>query len=1188
MAVSPLIESLNSGELSPRMEARVGFQRYPNAAKMLRNCILFPQGGFTRRPGTRYVAAVKNADDETILLPIQYSETDSYMGEMGDEYIRFFRRQGRIDVADTDAAITNGTFTSNINDWDDRSTSGAFASREDSENTEAGLSTSAVLDLPANIASGDLLLLFITLRHPTSARTITTPTGWTNLYNVVGSGDLRRAACYYKVADGGEGATVTVTASAASDWVSVSYRVTGYTGTPESNTASGSSATPNPPSLTPSWGQDKTLWFASCHHIGGSGVTDIPDGFGNTVKRTDFGDFNNITVSELKQEATTKDPATFAIASNDWVAGTVAVQPSSTTIQHNATNGRLKLAATSGGTTCAEQDVAVTATYQSNVHVLQFDIDGYGMGVVGLKIGSTSEGDEILSEIELGPGKHAIEFTPGTTTFYIQFCNATEQTMYVDNVVLLDDAALEVLSPYDEADLPGLRYYQNGSNVYLLHGSYGPRKLIRRGHRSWSLQEAFFQDGPYGAINAGFDFDQYQLHHNPLFINGLDEWDDDSTGDGFVEHNDESYLAELDPGDTGTAILRTDVITLISKVHTVHVLIAGSGPVDFSIGTTEGGSEYLSEELVPGWHSFSFTSSATTTDLHFEFSYDENDKARAGVGACLIYREDARLFQPSGVSGEVTVDAVGFTPFASTDVGRLIRLTWPGHEPGYGVITSYVSTSQVVVQVIREFGDTTPTEDWRLGAWGGTNGYPQTMGSFDGRLILAYTTGQPKTLWATQSDDDDNMRPDSFIDGAITVEDDDALALTLDSETIDPVFWMNGKRQLIVGTAGGQWVVDSVGPVLTPTDRGARLHSAVPASRVQRAAINEITLFADSSQREVHDIGFKFEDDGFVATDLTILADHVFRSKNVQMAYQRRPYSTVWSRRADGRLAALAYNRQHDVLGWTQSIIGGSFDGGDAVVGSIGVIPGAEDSNQQYDSDERDELWMIVKRTVNGSTVKYIEFMEYFFDGPLREDYDTEKLWRDAMVAAQADAFHVDSGLTYSGTAATTITGLSHLEGEAVKVWADGKSIPNMTVSGGQITLPAAASKVHVGLAYKWRWESLKLAVGAQAGTSVTKIKAITSIAVVVLDTGTFKATTVAYDETSGRRQHDLYTFNFRRDRDEVGQAIPLHTGETSFSPESSYTGDARIYAESDEPVPFTLLGVAPIMDTQDAALPRR
>src|SRR3546814_10149350 len=117
---------------------------------------------------------------------------------------------------------------------------------------------------------------------------------------------------------------------------------------------------------------------------------------------------------------------------------------------------------------------------------------------------------------------------------------------------------------------------------------------------------------------------------------------------------------------------------------------------------------------------------------------------------------------------------------------------------------------------------------------------------------------------------------------------------------------------------------------------------------------------------------------------------------------------------------------------------------------------------------------MIVKRTIDSSTVRYVEFLEREHDP---DQHDLE------------DAFYVDCGLTYDGSPTSTITGLDHLEGETVKVWADGDLHDDKTVASGQITLDAAASVVQVGLGYTHKLRTLKAEGGAAAGTAVTKIK---------------------------------------------------------------------------------------------------
>ena len=962
------------------MEARVDFERYPNAAKMCRNMVLFPQGGITRRPGTRFVVECKDSSVATRILPFEFSESDSYIVEFGALYMRFCRLQGQITIGDTDAAVTNGNFTSNITSWTDRSTGGGA-------------------------------------------------------------------------------------------------------------------------------------------------------------------------------------------------------------IAHDATNGRLQLTAAAGGIASAEQAITISAGFTAVAHVLRFTVDGAGGGVIGLQIGSTSTGAEILAETDLGPGYHSIGFTPNATTFYIQFRNHDNnpiRNMFIDTVSFIDNAPMELTSPFAQADIADVRYFQAADVVYLLHPDYAPRRLERRGHTSWSVVEAFFEDGPYLEINGGTDIAVQQLVSNSLFDNGFSGWTDNSAGDAFVLYNEAGKFAELDPGTSagvGTAKMRTTATVVSSKKLVLHVLILAAGPVTVDFGTSAGGTQYSTNSQQPGWASYELTTSSTT--LHIQFSYASYDKGRAGVGGCEVWSQDARLLEPSATTGTVTVDALGFTPFASTDVGRLLRLEWPGREPGYGVITTYTSTSQVSMLVLRTLAATTPTESWRFGAWGGDQGYPLCMAFFDGRSVLANTEAKPNSLWFSQSGDLQNMRPDTFEDGATTVEDDDAIAVTLQSTKINPILWMSGLRQLMIGTAGGQWVITSSGAVVTPSDISAKQHAAVPCAAIPNIEINQTILFADRSSREVHDLAFSLEDDSFSATDLTILADHIFRSSLQEMLYQRNPYSIVWGRRADGRLVSLSYNKPHQVLGWSQTILGGSFGTGDAVVESIAAIPGASDAGQDYDSDERTELWMVVKRTVNSATQRYIEFMEYFFDGPLREDYDSENDWQDAMRTSQIDAFYVDCGLTYNGTAVTVVTGLDHLEGQTVKVLADGKVLPDKVVSSGSISFNDAASVVHVGLGYTHRYEGLKITPQISSGSSVNKVKIISGVGVVLLDSGHFDLATVDYDE-NGRRQHDLMAQRFLRDHMDPDLAIPLYTGEIKPSTEGAYSRDARIYIEGDDPLPWTMLGLAPQMEIRE------
>lgn len=1402
------------------MEARVDFDRYPNAAKMCRNFLLLPQGGITRRPGTRFIKEVKTSANATRLLPFQFSQDQSYVIELGNAYARFYRRQARLEVANVTAAVSNGTFASNITGWTDPHTAAYVSGTADTTNA----ATYTFNDHSIGTASFDRTVVVAVqgVDNDNSGATISSVTLEGNsMTDVVqataGNGgappSTSVAGIFALRYPAGTTGDIVVTFSATIDRARIDvFTVKG--GDPlakanaEDNTISASAVS-----------ADIAVQDTGCI-IAVAAVqdsTDAPTGctWTNATEQADTNPEGNSRFSCAMHNATSTEAArtitaTFAGGADNTGVLAVASWGHTNRISHDTGNsGQLKFTETSAGPAAAVQALTITET--TTEHVLSFIVRGEGGAVVNFQVGTTPGGNDVLEAVPCGVGYHAIAFTPGAATVYIQFRaqNSPVRVTYLDTVALLDNAPLELTSPYATADLTDLRAFQAADVMYLLHPDYAPRRLERRGHTTWSLVEAFFEDGPYNEINPGTDLDSVQLVTNPFFDNGLRGWTVSAAGNSTAQADEGFNRVKLTSDADATVEIRQQIACEAGLEHVVHYLVHGAAHASidgyFFIGTAAGGTQIHSNTSArPKWTSVSFT--PTQSEVHLTFGITDTEVSPYYVNAILAYPASAKLMRASATTGYVTVTAVGHSPFASTDVGRLIRLTWPGFEPGYGIITAYTASNQVTMLVLRKLAYASVcTEKWQFGAWSATDGYPHVIGFHDGRLIAANTDTEPQSLWASQSDSLQDMRPDSWVEGAAEVEDDDAIAVTLNSTRIDPVHWMTAQRDLVVGTAGAQWAISSDGPVITPSDISARVHSVTPSADISPAESSQVALFFDRSKREVYEIAFSFDDNAFVTTLLTILSDHIFRSPGSELAYQRLPHSIVWGEREDGRVATLSYNRAHEILGWSQQLLGGganaadcafvaatastsdttaytfsshsigtasdnrmvvvfingveataataktissvtiggstatiavqagqavstnynvagiaylavpvgttadivvtfsgamsrasiavyaisgnglvrlsavaseletdttdiddslvvpaggcaiagaswhtttnpptsatmtgfteasdsdmegntlahtgSFENGGsartmtitstqtggtgsvasvmvaasfsidanyhAIVESIAIIPGAEDTSQVNNSHDRDEVWLIVRRTIGGATVRYIEVLEGVFEGPLREDYATEDAWRTAMTAAQADAFYVDCGITYNSTSTTTITGLTHLEGETVAVLAGGRVHSNEVVASGQITLDYAVTKAQVGLPYKSRYESLKIAAGATVGTAVTKIKAVTGIGAVILDSGSFKATSVDYDNYSGRRQHDLQDITVNRDETQASNsAQPLVTGEVGISTETHYPPDPRIYIETELPLPLTILAFAPEVKATDA-----
>jgi hypothetical protein len=832
---TPLIPALNAGEFSPRMWARADFIKYPFGLETALNVLLWAEGAASRRPGSRYISAVKDSSVKGRLKRFEFSTTQAYVLELGDGAMRFYRYQGQITVADTDAAISNGTFTSNITGWDDRSTGGA----------------------------------------------------------------------------------------------------------------------------------------------------------GNQIS-------------------------------------------------HDSTNGRLTLE--TSGTAAddigwAEQDVTVGAGNKDNEHVIKFRVIGAPGDKIEFQVGTSSTNAEVIGPVEKEVGYHCVAFTPGATTFYVQFRNLganADKDVQIDDVSLIDNAAVEVDTPWAEADLFNVEGPQSADILYLFHTDYPTHKLQRYGHTTWSLVEVAWQDGPW------------------------------------------------------------------------------------------------------------LTENATSTTLTFA--------AATGLGV--------------GVTASSTAGINDGDGFKSTDVGRLIRLTdettvnW-----GWAVITSVTNTTTIIVDVKRTVTSTAAETRWRLGSWSGTTGYPSAAAFFEQRLFVANNGNQPQTFWASQTADFENHAPDSpdasdVWDG--TVEDDDALDYTISSDSVNAIRWLSaGGNTLAIGTTGGQWVPSSQGAVLTPSDISVRRQTTRPAAAVQPVRIDNFVLFVQRALRKIREFGYTFETDSYHAPDMTRLAAHVTYGGIVEMDFAEEPDSIVWAVRNDGQLLSMTYRREEDVVGWSRHVLGGSFGSGDPVVESIVIIPGADGAGQTQSSDDRDEIWLTVKRTINGSTVRYVEMLERVFE----DGHDQE------------DAYYADSIITYDGAATTSITGLDHLEGETVKVWADGYIVADKTVASGTITLANAASVVQVGLGYTHTIKSLKLLPGTQAGTPIGKVKQVFAI--------TFSLHNAAL-VTYGPSTDNLETRDFRQVSDAMDAAVSLFTGDVTYEHDGGWTEDPRLIVQSDAPAPFTLQAWAPQTDVKE------
>ena len=219
----------------------------------------------------------------------------------------------------------------------------------------------------------------------------------------------------------------------------------------------------------------------------------------------------------------------------------------------------------------------------------------------------------------------------------------------------------------------------------------------------------------------------------------------------------------------------------------------------------------------------------------------------------------------------------------------------------------------------------------------------------------------------------------------------------------------------------------------------------------------------------------------------------------------------------------------------------------DAVVESVAVIPSDQDEYQ---------LYLLVKRYVNGSTRRFVEFLTNFEFGE-----------------AQDNAFFVDSGLTYDDVPTSTISGLDHLEGEVVSILADGATHADKTVSGGNITLDRTAQKVHVGLNYNSILQTLRIEAGSQQGVAQSKIKRINEITVRLHKTLGVEV---------GGDLDNMENIPFRSSAAIMGSPIDLFSGDKKIELRDDYNTDGHVFVRQSQPLPLTVLSIYPEITVYD------
>ena len=764
--------------------------------------------------------------------------------------------------------------------------------------------------------------------------------------------------------------------------------------------------------------------------------------------------------------------------------------------------------------------------------------------------------------------------------------------------------AVEVTTTYATADLATLKFAQSGDVMYVVHPEKPVRKIARTSHTAWTITDVDFKRGPF-----------------------LDANTTDTTLTASGRTGSVTVTASAVTGiNGGSGFESTDVGRLIKLHHGYAKITAITSTTVCTASVQE--NDVFDSELEPTY--------ASNT-----ISFAEGDPSSTGLEHNDRIVDSNKNWIDEGFKDNQEITVSG----ASTSGNNKSYLIVKATEDTLLLAPSDDVTDESASATITVVGKLVADDEWALGAFSPRTGHPRAVAFYEQRLTFAGTDEQPQTVYFSVSGDFEN-----FTAGT---DDDSALVYTLGSNQVNVIRFLSSSRSLLVGTSGGEFVVRAGGAdePITPKNVQIKQQSAFGSANVQPLQCGNAVLFLQRASRKIRELVYDFDTDGYIAPDLSILAEHATEGGVKEMAYGQEPDSVAWMVRNDGVLLGMTYRRDEQVVAWHRHVIGGVSgtatvtitDYANVAVGSTVELKKSDGTTVTFTSEAvgasdpstalnwrpvtdnntsatklqtainahadftatvstnvvtiietaragtgyltvatsddtrlaatsqshalvesiatipgtaEDEVWLIVNRTINGATKRYVEYLKSFDFGS-----DVE------------DAFFVDSGLTYSGTSASSLSGLSHLEAENISINGNGATHSKKAVSSGAVTLDRSVTKAHAGLPFNSTLQTMRVEAGATDGSAQGKIKRIDEVNLRLYR---------SVNALVGNALTNLDRIPFRSGADEMDEPIPLFTGDKEIDMPAGYDQDGYIYVRQDLPLPMTVIGIFARMQTYE------
>ena len=767
-------------------------------------------------------------------------------------------------------------------------------------------------------------------------------------------------------------------------------------------------------------------------------------------------------------------------------------------------------------------------------------------------------------------------------------------------------AAVEVTTTYTTAQIPDLKFAQSADVMYIVHSSHPVRKISRTSHTAWTITDVVFARGPFldantttttmtanarsgssititassvTGVNSGNGFTAavdigrfIKLHHGYAKVTAVGSTTSVTAtaleNDNFIEEIEPTYASntigfvEGDPSSTG--LEHNDRITDSAKQFVEQGFEKGMTITATNASTSANNTDYLlvavTEDtllLAPSDDCVTEAASATITlvgKLVADTSWALGAFHLTNFPSAVAFYEQRLVLaatnnQPQTLFFSVGADFENFTGGTNADSS----LTYTIGSNQVNVIRYLSSSRSLLVGTsggefaVRASGNDeplTPTNSQikQQSAYGSANVQPVQVGNAVLFLQRAYRKIRELTY---NYDSDSYVAPDLTILSEHITE--GGLSEMAYQQEPDNIVWAVRDDGVLIGmtyrreeqvVAWHRHVIGGVSGTATVTVTDFANIAVGTELKLTKSDGTSVTFTSEavSGDAPAETLGFRPNE----SNDTT--ADNIFTAVNAHADFTvanpaANVVTIIETTRAGTGFLSIESTDDVRLAVTSQS---------NALVESVATIPGADE----------DEVWIVVQRTINGATKRYIEYMKSF-------DFGTDI----------EDAFFVDSGLVYDGTAATTLSGLDHLETESMHIITNGATHTNQTVASGAVSLTRSTTKAHVGLPFSSTLQTMRLEAGATDGTAQGKVKRIDEVTVRLFRT---------VNALVGGDLTTLDRISFRSGADAMDAAIPLFTGDKQIELPTGFDQDGFVVVRQDLALPMTLIAVIARAQTFD------